>query len=456
MTKSFLFGWLAVASLRSAGPAVNPEMFAPANMTEVKLNGLTVRLGKPVEVASVLGWEVGWRPAEHYIAGATRDPSAHFSRAGTHLVPFLARVPRGNLIATYALDPDTQENPVYVNGFQFSQDGGAHWGKRYTVIMQHQELVYIPKPPDSLLGVASELTERTPGDNRNLIGPAYLFEHGGERMVFLPDGIKLVDWPWPVEVVETKQQPRTNWHAGIHITGNAFELGGRLLATVYGEKKDDWMPGTKKLVRRSMLATSEDGGYTWRYLSEIAHSDLAHATERSYEGPDETSCIPLADGDLMAVFRVGSGRKWNLDRAYSHDGGKTWTQPDTLPAWSVWPQLLRTADGTIALATGRPGIGLWLSTDGRGRNWEQIDVVAYHNRWAPDPTYRIDSFPVSTNDPYLTEPVKWQTTSYNAIVQVAPNKLLLLYDRSTERVPKDSNDLSRVFVLPIEIERGAD
>jgi hypothetical protein len=39
-------------------------------------------------------------------------------------------------------------------------------------------------------------------------------------------------------------------------------------------------------------------------------------------------------------------------------------------------------------------------------------------------------------------------------VEVAPNRLLMVYDRDPEQAPADPNDLSRVYVLPIEIGRN--
>jgi hypothetical protein len=48
---------------------------------------------------------------------------------------------------------------------------------------------------------------------------------------------------------------------------------------------------------------------------------------------------------------------------------------------------------------------------------------------------------------------RWQTSSYTGLVEVAPNRLLLVYERDPERTPVGPDDLSRVFVLPIEVER---
>jgi hypothetical protein len=420
---------LLASTWGDAGQTNRSDLFSRAAMQEIDLQGLRVWLGQPVQVTAQLGWKIGW-------------PQYEWEHAFTHLTPTMARFPKGELIATYTLDSDTQTNPVFASGFQISKDGGAHWGRRYSMLMQHINMIFIPKPNDSMMALPSELFEQTPGDEHNFVGPYYLFERGGERMVFVPDGVRVVDWPWPVDVFPGSE-PRDDWHAGLVLTGNALKVGHKLLATGYFHKKGD--KGSS-----AVILSSGDGGYTWRYLSTVAGPDPSLVSQRSYEGADEMTMIQLADGDLMAVFRVGSGRKWNLHRAYSHDQGRTWSQADTLPAWSVYPQLLRTANGTIALATGRPGIDLWLSTDPRGTNWQSIDIAEHHNDRMTDPSERIGTFEITSN-PYLSENTKWQTSSYTGLVEVGPNRLLLLYDRDPERIPREPNDLSRVFVMPIEI-----
>lgn len=420
---------LASAATHGESPA-GGGLFSRASMQEMDLPGLTVWLGAPVEVTAQLGWKIGW-------------PHYEWEHAFTHLTPTLARFPRGELIATYTLDSDTQSNPVFASGYQISNDGGAHWGRRYSMLMQHVNMIFVPKPGDSLMALPSEFFQQTPGDERNFVGPYYLFEHGGQRMVFVPDGVRVVDWPWPVDVTPGTQ-PRDNWHVGLTLTGNALKLGNKLLATGYFHVKGERSP-------RAVILASGDGGFTWRYLSTVAGADPSLVSQQAYEGADEMGMIQLADGDLMAVFRVGSGSKWHLRRAYSHDQGRTWGQPDVLPAWSVYPQLRRLSDGTIALSTGRPGIDLWLSTDPRGKNWQMVDIAAYHNRCMSDPSEQIGTFEITPNQ-YLSETTKWQTSSYTGLVEVAPHRLLLLYDRDPERIPRGPDDLSRVFVLPVEVQ----
>jgi hypothetical protein len=151
--------------------------------------------------------------------------------------------------------------------------------------------------------------------------------------------------------------------------------------------------------------------------------------------------VRLASGELMCVMRMGGGAAFPLRRSYSGDHGRTWSTPDVLPAYSVEPSLKRLHNGVIALSTGRPGIFLWLANDERGQSWQAIDLLAHHNLWAPDATYQI---------------APEQTTAYTELIEVAPNRLLIAYDRTPfgwQPTPADSGERNRIFLLPVEIER---
>lgn len=421
---------LLIAFCASFSGAQNPSPEAHADKSkEVKLDGLRVRLGDPFQITAQVGWHVNSFNFDHW--------------SFIHLTPMLARFPKGELIATYALDPDSQQNPFFLSAFQLSTDGGANWGTRYGVLMQHIPLIFIPEEPDSLIALPSELLGDWTGSNQNLHGPYLRFEQGGKKVVMEPDGVRVVDWPWPVKQ-NSNTQPKSNWHYSLILTGDAIQTKGQLLATAY------WQRAGEKGYANGLLS-SKDGGHTWRYYSTIATAaDVLPPEERTkkgFEGADETSMIRLADGQLMAVFRVGSGINWKLRRSYSGDDGRTWSKPEAIPAYSVEPKLVRMANGTIALASGRPGIGLWLSTDAKARSWQHVDIAAIHNSFQSEPSYRIE--PLDSEHPEKM----WQTTSYTGLVELTKNRLLLVYDRDPERAPSDPNDLSRVFAMPIEIER---
>jgi hypothetical protein len=355
----------------------------------------------------------------------------------------MAKFPKGELITTYTLDPDTQHNPFFLSAFQISTDSGATWGTRYGVLMQHIPMIFIPDKDNSLVAVASEFLVDKSGSGKNLRGPLLRFEEGGKRMVMELDGAHVVDSPWPLRL-NSNSQPESNWHSSLQLTGDAIRVNGQLLATAYWKRSD-------QPKYANGLLSSKDGGHTWRYYSTIATAEdilpRESWSQKAFEGPDETSMIRLADGELMAVFRVGGTLDWKLRRSCSSDNGRTWSKPDTLPAWSVEPKLVRIANGTIALASGRPGIGLWLSTDAKAQSWEHIHIVAIHNGFSSEPGYRI-----SPLDPDHPEKM-WQTSSYTGLVELTKNHLLLAYDRDAEGAPKSADDLGRVFVMPIEIER---
>ena len=107
-------------------PRSRPSLHYIPGAKEIRLEGLTVRLGRPIEVTKQIGWGMEW-------AHNQGEPSWSF----IHLTPYMDRFPDGNLIVTYAMDPDTQVNPICLSAFQISKDQGRSWGRRYTVVMQH-------------------------------------------------------------------------------------------------------------------------------------------------------------------------------------------------------------------------------------------------------------------------------------------------------------------------------
>ena len=113
---------------------------------------------------------------------------------------------------------------------------------------------------------------------------------------------------------------------------------------------------------------------------------------------------------------------------------------DRLPAVSVAPQLCRTGNGTLVLSTGRPGVFLWFSTDARGEQWQAVDVMAYHNRVLAPGAQMTAS----------------QTTACTAMVEVAPNEVILVYDRTPlgwSPVTPSSGERSQIYMLTFRVVR---
>lgn len=375
-------------------------------MTTIQLDGVTVHLGEPIQAMESVGH--GWFPS-------------------------LAQFPTGELLLAYSLAADTNENHFDLSGYQVSADGGHRWTPRYDIVPEHQPMIYVPQADGALFAIPAYLYAVSPEDPHTFCGAAMRFEQAGRRVVFEPQGVRLVDWPWPVAILPNPY--RSNHHrVNFCFDGDALEIDGRLIATLYGAKAGD-------AFYQVVVATSEDGGRTWRYLATVAGPEVVPVMEPRGHGPGEPSLVQLANGDLMCVMRMGGGAAFPLRRSYSSDGGRTWSTPDVLPAVSVEPSLKRLQNGVLALATGRPGIFLWFSTDARGAHWQSIDVLAHHNEWAPDPTFQITPA---------------QTTAYTEIIEVAPNRLLLAYDRTPfgwQPTPADSGERNRIFLLPIAVEQ---
>ena len=193
---------------------------------------------------------------------------------------------------------------------------------------------------------------------------------------------------------------------------------------------------------------SGDNGSTWNYMSRL---DQTQAMPSAVEGPCEPTLALLADGRLLLMFRLMSGV--NLWQAFSDTGARTWTEPTQSVAWAVWPQLLRLSSGVLALSSGRPGIGLWLSADGAGEHWEYHSVCAEHNRHLPAESglrYNAEMANVSSNSS-SQGPSPGQTTSYTSLVEVSPGVVMLQYDRMRVGCTGTADLCGRDFVFSMRI-----
>ena len=131
---------------------------------------------------------------------------------------------------------------------------------------------------------------------------------------------------------------------------------------------------------------------------------MNHGRRMQVEGPSEPSITQLADGRVIAIFREQGVSPRPMWMAVSQDDGVTWSPPVKTPAWAVWPQLLVTKGGAIVLASGRPGVGVWILPPDVGTahhnsnnddatmvgGWDYHNVLTAHNRLVSDPAMRYD------------------------------------------------------------------
>ncbi|MCX6625876.1 MAG: sialidase family protein [Acidobacteria bacterium] len=69
---------------------------------------------------------------------------------------------------------------------------------------------------------------------------------------------------------------------------------------------------------------------------------------------------------LRTTDGLGNGPMY---QARSRDLGRTWTRPMAFTPAGSMPRLLLLGNGTLVLASGRPGVDLRFSFDGLGKHW---------------------------------------------------------------------------------------
>lgn len=379
-------------------------------MTSYPLERSCVEVGTPVEVGRQKGHL--WFPTLHPVEGQD----------------ILCEV-------TVAADVAQGKWPA---ALYLSRDGGASWDRVREIASYGHQTVRVA--PRRLLLLPYELWPLSPGDRRDLKAEGTLLACGEDGAVSTESApVRYLGFP----------EDLADYHEGellLLTSGNILPLGdGRLFATVYGR-----FAGDEALALRVFAVTSGDGGFTWRYLSNVAGpEDVPDAPKKPR--PSESNTVRLADGRLMCVYRVGSYLEYR--KSYSGDEGRTWTKPERMDGvWSVEPQVLRLGNGLILLSGGRLGLFLWVCADGEGRAWERINLAEHHNALLSDPSVRFsDAFceAKAQFDPY-------QGTSYTGMIPAGPDEALICYDRLAngwEGAPGPWGEADAVFCLRVRVMR---
>lgn len=200
--------------------------------------------------------------------------------------------------------------------------------------------------------------------------------------------------------------------------------GGRLMATMYGTYADDQTPAAdppypasfhfKKY--RVIVVFSSDKGKTWGDPVTVASAaDL----KASQEGPCEAGLARAANGEILCVMRSGGypgAPPTPCYLSHSRDEGQTWSPPQPILPLGVLPGLCVMQSGIVVCVTGRPGNWLVFSHDD-GHTW-QGGFCFSQGSWP-------------------------STSSYDAVVETAPDTLLAIYDRE---VVTDQGTLRREIV----------
>lgn len=117
---------------------------------------------------------------------------------------------------------------------------------------------------------------------------------------------------------------------------------------------------------------STDAGHSWQLQGRILYRPDTtadpHAAAR--DGFTEPALVLLRDGSHLALLRTTDGNGLGpMYSARSTDAGKTWSAPRVCAPTGVMPRLLALPNGILVLSSGRPGVELRFSADGRGESW---------------------------------------------------------------------------------------
>lgn len=282
--------------------------------------------------------------------------------------PYLYDMSHGLLLMSVAQGPDAFYEPY---GLLKSTDRGKTW----TPIpgLDNHDTTPLPclRRPDGKILAVSRWT-RTQPDGR-VVGKTVHLNADATSFEMKDNEIQL-----PKEFTNEAQGDQVICER--HIWNDP---DGGATMVVWSRKAVKLPDGRHNTVRRSHLMRSIDEGKTWSYFSTI--------------GPGgEPAVCRLNESDQVAVIR--GDRNSRMKQMFSHDGGKTWSEPVELEVGRVLPDLCLMSNGVLACSYGRPASCLMFSCD-NGRTW---------------PWHQVISEKVGFN--------------YTSIREISPGKLLYIHD----------------------------
>ncbi len=125
---------------------------------------------------------------------------------------------------------------------------------------------------------------------------------------------------------------------------------------------------------------SDNGGREWKIIGKVPFNTNFSVGDRdiikNYGDYEEPAFEILADSTYICVIRTGMVTP--MLKTFSYDRGKTWTVPEPFTPNGVDPSLLLLKNGVLVLVSGRPGIQLRFSFDGKGENWsDPVDLIPF-------------------------------------------------------------------------------
>lgn len=345
--------------------------------------------------------------------------------------PSLHRLASGELLTTVKMDADAHHIESNFWGFHLSRDRGRTWGFRNTNGMVYEgESAYTREPlPDGSVRFIAGYGLPSEGDDYRKVRmvSVKIFDHG-ESILFQRDVV--VELPKPsfrqpmdgaIRHFASIGPGKLTHSAFVFFSGTLIpSRDGGWITTLYGKLEGD-------RYFRTFVVRSDRQGKRWQYVTTVAGDEAAVNLpgEKDTEGFTEPRMIRLPDGRLLLAVRRGSNHL--MFRAWSSDDGRSWTKPESIGFKGVKPALWLMRSGVLALSTGRPDpVTVRFSRDG-GQTWSNA-----------------------------TELYSKPGTRYTDLVEVQPNRLLVVYDH----VPGEwgvmregqANAMNEVFGAYLEVK----
>ena len=165
------------------------------------------------------------------------------------------------------------------------------------------------------------------------------------------------------------------WWGNMHVLPD-----GSMIAGVYPGffVPDDNVVDTRSGV---FFYRSTDNGYSWNIQGRIGYIPDLVADPKGNQrmGFSEPAFEILSDGTFLCIMRTADGLGIGpMYASRSTDQGRTWTKPEAFTPFGVFPRMLKLENGVIVLASGRPGVQVRFSTD--GRDWSTaLEMLPYKN-----------------------------------------------------------------------------
>ncbi len=310
--------------------------------------------------------------------------------------PTIGRAEDGTLVVSWSMKPDSYKTAgtkaVRDNVPMISKDGGKTWQPQEKKYFAPQQGGYSVKLENgTFLSIKNPTTKAISGYSNFPKVVAKKGNYSFFPLAKLPDDFKGAYFSkrdlktGKTSLVHAKindpkaLRPAIDGLMPVIWRGNIKQLNdGSLLAGVYSvyypDGKGGVLPGAIGFYR------STDIGNNWKIQGHIPYEideQIDSLTEKeSIVGFSEPTFEILDDGRLICVMRSGSPSP--LYQAFSNDYGKGWTKPKPIAPNGVKPQLLKLGNGVLVLASGRPGIQLRFSLDGKGEKWtDPIDLIPF-------------------------------------------------------------------------------